>query len=209
MSYTVLDSPCTATFEIKKSQFLAYAYPLADKGELSDYFQQLQQTHPTARHICYAYIIGNPNNTTHAGFDDAGEPSGTAGRPILNVLQHKKIGNCVIFVVRYFGGIKLGAGGLTRAYSTATQLVVEKMNLKPFVAKESLTIITDFANEAYVRHQVTVLGGHIVDCAYGDKVRLDVELCEKDSQDLQEKLSHCAVLIQDKLDNKTSLTTKP
>ena len=128
MSYYTLSDPYTATLEFKKSQFLGFGYPIDSREQLMFHVEQLRNQYPDARHVCYGYIIGDPHNTTSAGFDDDGEPGGTAGKPILNVLQHKGIGNCVVIVVRYFGGIKLGAGGLTRAYSSTAQAVVDNMN---------------------------------------------------------------------------------
>lgn len=109
--------PLPRDSKLKKSEFIAYAYPVTSRGQAMFHVEQLREQYPDARHFCWAYIIGDPDNTTSAGFDDDGEPSGTAGRPILNVLQHKSIGNVIVIVVRYFGGIKLGAGGLTRAYA--------------------------------------------------------------------------------------------
>ena len=176
MSYHTLAIPCQAIYEIKKSQFIAHAYPIAHKQDIMFHVEQLKSTYPDARHYCLAYILGDPHNTTHAGFDDDGEPTGTAGRPILNVLQHKAIGNVLVVVVRYFGGIKLGAGGLTRAYATATQMVVDEMRLVPFVAKSELNLSTAFANEAQVRYLVAQAGGEILAVTYKSEVKMRVQL---------------------------------
>lgn len=180
MTYATLSAPCQAVYEIKKSEFLAFAYPIDSREKLMFHVEQLRKQYPDARHICYGYIIGDPDNTTSAGFDDDGEPSGTAGRPILNVLKHKAIGDCVVFVVRYFGGIKLGAGGLTRAYSTACQLVVDKMTLSPFVAKSVIVIDTDFAHEAYVRHLLASINGEVLDVCYTKTVKIAVKIANHD-----------------------------
>ncbi|MDO5652336.1 MAG: YigZ family protein [Moraxella sp.] len=179
MSYHTLSAPCQAVYEIKKSEFLAFAYPISDRGQLMNHVEDLRQRYPDARHVCYGYIIGNPHNTTSAGFDDDGEPNGTAGRPILNVLQHKAIGNVLVAVVRYFGGIKLGAGGLTRAYATATQLVVDEMVLCAFIPTSTLIIDTNFANEAHVRYLVGQAAGQIVSAEYGMMVTLTVQLSDE------------------------------
>lgn len=176
MTYHTLSAPCQAVYEIKKSEFLAFAYPIKRKDELMFHVEQLKGSYPDARHHCLAYILGDPNNTTHAGFDDDGEPNGTAGRPILNVLQHKGIGNVLVVVVRYFGGIKLGAGGLTRAYATATQMVVDKMVLVPFVAKSRLMVVTDFAYEAQLRYVVAQFAGDIIAVDYDTQVTMQIEL---------------------------------
>jgi len=151
--------------------------------------EQLRVKYADARHHCWAYIIGDPNNTTSAGFDDDGEPNGTAGRPILNVLQHKSIGNVIIIVVRYFGGIKLGAGGLTRAYAGSAQAAVDEMVLLPYVPMAQVQIIAEFATEAQCRYVVEDLGGHIDDVTYSKQVTLTVTLAEADIDHLKERLA--------------------
>lgn len=195
MTYQTLSAPACAKLVIKKSEFLAFAYPLKDRDGLCVYRDKLIGAYPDARHICYGYIIGDPNNTTSAGFFDDGEPNGTAGRPILSVLQHKNIGDCVVFVVRYFGGIKLGAGGLTRAYAGATQMVIDAMVLSPFVAKVALCIDADFADEAFVRHCVGEIGGAVTDCVYGtDGVEMTLSVDSVLVTALLQSLGHLVVV---------------
>lgn len=188
MTYYTLTIPCTAKLDIKKSEFLGFAYPIASRDELVFHVEQLRQQYPDARHVCYGYIIGNPNNTTSAGFDDDGEPSGTAGKPILNVLQHKAIGNCLLAVVRYFGGIKLGAGGLTRAYSGTAQAVVDNMTLAEFVPMSKIAIETDFANESFVRHVLDEFNATIMTVDYGKNVLLTVEIAQQVIHDVSKKI---------------------
>ncbi|PIE47745.1 MAG: YigZ family protein [Gammaproteobacteria bacterium] len=170
MSYQTLVNAVTARIEIKKSDFIAHAYPVISREQAMSYVEQLKNKYPDARHHCWAYIIGDPKNTTSAGFDDDGEPSGTAGRPILNVLQHKAIGNVIIIVVRYFGGIKLGVGGLTRAYAGSAQAVVDEMVLVPYIPKVQVQIETDYANEAQIRYLVGAINGQIDSVAYVNEV---------------------------------------
>lgn len=176
MTYHTPAQPCQAVYEIKKSEFFAFAYPITHKEQITFHVEQLKAQYPDARHHCLAYIIGNPNNTTHAGFDDDGEPNGTAGRPILNVLQHKGIGNVLVVVVRYFGGIKLGAGGLTRAYATATQLVVDEMVLTPFVHRSIMTVACDFAHEAQVRYLLGQVGAVVMTTDYAQAVQMTAQI---------------------------------
>lgn len=176
MSYQTPSAPCDAVYEIKKSEFLAFAYPIDSREQAMDYVAKLRVRYPDARHHCFGYIIGDPNNTTSAGFDDDGEPNGTAGRPILNVLQHKAIGNCIIVVVRYFGGIKLGAGGLTRAYGTAAQMAVDQMVLTTFIPKSVLVIATSFAHEAQVRYLISAAAGEISAVDYAADVMITAQL---------------------------------
>lgn len=108
--------------EIKKSRFVAYAFELKSLDEVKTNLEQLKKQHKKATHICYAYVC-NINGVSEKCSDD-GEPGGTAGYPILNVIKKKNLSNTMVAVVRYFGGIKLGAGGLTRAYTKAASEVL-------------------------------------------------------------------------------------
>lgn len=203
MSYQTLKRAVRADLEIKKSQFIAFAYPVTSRDEAMFHVEQLRLEFPDARHHCWAYIIGDPNNTASAGFDDDGEPNGTAGRPILNVLQHKAIGNVIIIVVRYFGGIKLGAGGLTRAYAGSAQLAVDEMRLVEFVPKSTLIIETDFANEAQCRYIAAQLGGIIGEVNYSQTVQLPVTIADEHIAELQENLGTYGKLVEN--DRKQSI----
>lgn len=189
MSYQTLKRAVTARLEIKKSEFIAYAYPVTSRENAMFHVEQLRVQYADARHHCWAYIIGDPNNTTSAGFDDDGEPNGTAGKPILNVLQHKSIGNVIIIVVRYFGGIKLGAGGLTRAYAGSAQAAVDMMTLLEHVPMIQVQILAEFATEAQCRYVVDTLNGRIDDVAYSKQVLLTATLAEADIDSLKERLA--------------------
>ena len=109
----------TSTFEleINKSRFIAYKLELTSLDVVKPFLEQLKKEHKKARHVCYAYVY-NKEVISEKCSDD-GEPGGTAGYPILNVIKKKNLTNVLVAVVRYFGGIKLGAGGLTRAYTKA------------------------------------------------------------------------------------------
>lgn len=196
MSYQTLKNPVTARLEIKKSEFIAYAYPVNSREQAMFHVEQLREKYPDARHWCWAYIIGDPDNTTSAGFDDDGEPNGTAGRPILGVLQHKSIGNIIIIVVRYFGGIKLGAGGLTRAYAGSAQAAVDQMILQPFVPMTQVQILADFATEAQCRYVVESLEGTIEDVAYSKQVTLTVTIAEVNIETLKTELAMAGRVIE-------------
>lgn len=197
MSYQTLQHDVTARLDIKKSEFITYAYPADSREQAMFHVEQLREQYPDARHHCWAYIIGDPNNTTSAGFDDDGEPNGTAGRPILNVLQHKSIGNVIIIVVRYFGGIKLGAGGLTRAYAGSAQAAVDQMTLQPHVPMTTVNIVADFATETQCRYVVDSLNGRIEAVAYSKQVTLTVAIAEADITTLKERLAMDGRVLED------------
>lgn len=109
---------------IKKSRFITKLYYIEDVNNVNNIINELKKEYKKCTHICYSYIIG-PN----AKAVDDGEPSGTAGKPILNVLQKKNMTNVLCVVIRYFGGIKLGAGGLVRAYTRSASEVIKLVNL--------------------------------------------------------------------------------
>ena len=103
--------------EINKSRFIAYKLELNTLDEVKPFLERLKKEHKKARHVCYAYVFNR--DVISEKCSDDGEPGGTAGYPILNVIKKKNLTNVLVAVVRYFGGIKLGAGGLTRAYTKA------------------------------------------------------------------------------------------
>lgn len=107
----------TYELTISKSKFLAYSYEIKSLDEVKFHLDELRKEHKKAKHVCYAYVY--KNEVISEKCSDDGEPGGTAGYPILNVIKKKNLTNVMVVVVRYFGGIKLGAGGLTRAYTKA------------------------------------------------------------------------------------------
>ncbi|WP_027120752.1 YigZ family protein [Mycoplasmopsis lipofaciens] len=112
-------------YEIKKSKFYSYCFDITNKEEITNLKKTLNLEYKKATHICYGYSFLN-NGILNAGFDDDGEPSGTAGRPIRDLLLKRNIHNKVVFVIRYFGGIKLGAGGLIRSYIKSANLSIDE-----------------------------------------------------------------------------------
>ncbi|MHA3828817.1 IMPACT family protein [Mycoplasma sp. Z1473D] len=110
---------------VKKSTFIGYLIPLNSKDEVKDIISKLKKEHKKARHVCHAYLI-KQNGVETAGFSDDGEPKNTAGKPIYDLINLKGIDNVLVVVVRYFGGIKLGAGGLIRAYRECASLTINK-----------------------------------------------------------------------------------
>ncbi|MFI9652480.1 YigZ family protein [Guyparkeria halopsychrophila] len=162
----------------KKSRFIARAGPATDRQAALAFVDAMKADYPDARHHCWAYLIGNPATAASAAMNDDGEPSGTAGKPILNVIQHKGIGDLIVVVTRYFGGIKLGAGGLVRAYAGATQQVLAELPLIEHRPQRAFTLAFDFADEQPLRHWANLHGAQLLSVDYGPRVtaRLDVPL---------------------------------
>ena len=132
----------TAEFTEKRSRFIAYTSPAEDEEAARAFLARLRKEHYDARHCCSAWVLGAEGERQRS--NDDGEPGGTAGMPILEVLRRKNLTNAVLAVVRYFGGIKLGAGGLTRAYAHAAALGVAASRLARRVTLRRLLVTVDY-----------------------------------------------------------------
>lgn len=172
MTYPVPDAQVETLYEIKKSKFIAYAAFADSRDAAMALLAKVKAQYPDARHHCWAYLIGSPHQPAFLAMDDDGEPSGTAGKPILNVLQHKDVGDVMVIVTRYFGGIKLGAGGLVRAYSAAAQQAMSQLPTKQEVSLTEVSLDVDFKHEQFVRHLVQQNGGEVRTCDYAQQVTM-------------------------------------
>ncbi|WP_203141560.1 YigZ family protein [Marinobacter mangrovi] len=168
--------------DIKKSRFIARVAPVNSREEAMAFLERARADFPDARHHCWAYQIGRPGAATQAAMNDDGEPSGTAGKPILNVIQHKDMGDIMVVVIRYFGGIKLGAGGLVRAYAGATEAVLSEVTRRTQVPVRRLAITLGFALEQPVRHWCEQHEAHVEDVGYGEGVSMQVAVPEASVQ---------------------------
>jgi len=161
----------------KRSRFITYCEKVTNNEEFKHFLNRLKQKYPDARHYCYGFRIG-PLNYAQRGFSDDGEPNGTAGMPILNVIDHSEFSDVAIIVVRYFGGTKLGTGGLARAYSQAANTLLQQMEWVEFQQTQELTLCCDFPQEHQIRYLIDQLNGDIISVDYQQKVILIVELPE-------------------------------
>ena len=139
---TIEKQPEPAIFKDRKSKFIGYAFPVQNTGDVKTALEQLKKEHHSARHWCYGYRIGIEKIEERA--NDDGEPSNSAGMPILNQIKAQNLTNVLVVVVRYFGGVKLGVGGLINAYKTAAQMVLEKAEILEKIRTKNLQIIFDY-----------------------------------------------------------------
>jgi len=167
--------------EIKRSRFIAIAAPVANVAECQQFIQSVREEYPDARHHCTAFIAGAPDNTQCYGMSDDGEPSGTAGKPMFNVVSHSGLGQLAVVIVRYFGGIKLGTGGLVKAYSQATQMVLDELELVEVRPKYGVSIEADYAFESDIRHWLQQLDADPIECDYDHQVNFKVWLEEPEA----------------------------
>lgn len=161
----------------KKSRFITYCKKVTQTTEFKDFLNSLKKQYPDARHFCYGFRIGKLSHAQR-GFSDDGEPSGTAGMPILNVIDHSEYSDVAIIVVRYFGGTKLGTGGLARAYSEAATEVLKSMTWVDYEAKQIIQLQCDFKQEHQLRYLVKQLDGEIINIEYTLQVEISISIAE-------------------------------
>lgn len=130
---------CKIEFEEKKSKFIGYIKPVFSKEEAEEFIKKIKEKHKDATHNCSTYKI-NINGLEYFKFDDDGEPSGTAGKPMGDILNYMRVTNLVVVATRYFGGVKLGAGGLVRAYAKTAKLAINEAEIIDFVDKVDLML---------------------------------------------------------------------
>jgi uncharacterized YigZ family protein len=164
-TYTLAHS-VSAEIDVRKSRFIACAIPVADRDAAMLELERLRAGHPGATHVCWALLAGG-----QSGMSDDGEPSGTAGRPILEVLRHHEVDGVLAAVVRYYGGIKLGAGGLVRAYTDAIARAMLTAERIERIERGLLAIEMDYADEARVRRWIEQHEAELIDTAYAMTVR--------------------------------------
>ncbi|GAA6146225.1 IMPACT family protein [Thalassolituus maritimus] len=159
------DATHEAEIDVKNSRFIAEILPITDEQQLRIRQRELKANHPKASHVCYGFRLVNAQGQTMEGFSDDGEPGGTSGPPILKVMQHRDLINCAILITRYFGGIKLGTGGLQRAYGDATNEVIRAAgtdNFHNWKPTTTLTVSCGFENEASLRRTLAEVGVDLV-----------------------------------------------
>jgi uncharacterized YigZ family protein len=162
--------------EIKRSRFLGVAVPARSDEDVARSLDEIRREFPDATHHCWASILGDPDKSARMRMDDDGEPSGTAGRPILSVLQHKRVGDVLLVVVRYFGGRKLGAGGLVRAYSSTASGVLDRLPTAESRHMALATVRLDYHDEEPARRLLGAEGVEILGVRFESEVLLDVRL---------------------------------
>lgn len=159
----------SVTLRIKNSRFIATAEPFEDSAAVKQRIEGIRAQNPGCDHVVYALSVGNEKNRSFAMSDD-GEPKGTAGRPALEVLRGSEITNCLVSIVRYFGGTKLGTGGLVRAYGGATKEVLEALPVAELVEKLHFSVEMAYEHHDAVRRALSESGAEITGEQFGETV---------------------------------------
>ena len=175
-SFTILTSAVEHQLSEKNSDFLTFLQPVKNRDEAMHWVEQYRSQYRDASHVCWAFVIGHTRQPEAQAFSDDGEPSGTAGRPMLHVLTERELGNSLAVVVRYFGGVKLGAGGLVRAYAAAVSQAASLAQLSTISPQTELSIQLGFADESKVRQLLCEHQGELLNSDYSHLVTLTIRL---------------------------------
>ncbi len=163
---------------IERSRFIGYAQRVTTEEEATAFIAMIKKKHWDATHNCSAFVIGE-NDQIQRSSDD-GEPSGTAGKPILECIKKNQCKDTVVVVTRYFGGIKLGAGGLVRAYTAGTVAALQGAGIVAQILHETISITVDYTWWGKVENELRVGGQRVADTVYTDKVTVYVLIPEAD-----------------------------
>lgn len=171
--WATLAGPVESELVIRKSRFLGRVMPVSGRAEAYAEVERLRALHPGAVHVCWALLAGGQS----AAVDD-GEPSGTAGRPMLDVLRHQQLEGVLATVVRYFGGIKLGAGGLVRAYTDTVATALQQAERVPIIRQVLLGCRIGYGLEGSLRRELAARGGELQHIEHGAEVTAWLQLPE-------------------------------
>ena len=185
-SFHTIQSPSEGVYKEKGSKFLGFAYPVSDESGIKNKLGELHKKYFDASHHCYAWILGEDKKHFRA-FDD-GEPNHSAGAPILGQIRSKNLTNVLIVVVRYFGGTKLGVGGLTQAYKAAAELALTNAKIIEVEITVSLVLDYDYISSPEVMRLVKEFDLSIENQTYDERARMEVSVKSKLKEKTIEKL---------------------
>lgn len=170
--FKTISAPSQGLYKEKGSKFFGYSYPINSEDEVKPIIDELKKEHNQARHWCFAYRL-SPDGSHYRANDD-GEPSNSAGAPILGQLQSYEITNCLVVVVRYFGGTKLGVGGLITAYKTAAQLALEEANIIEAFVNQHFLFTFNYDQTSDVNRFINEQNATIIDQTFEMKCTMKV-----------------------------------
>ncbi len=172
--YHTIEAPIEGLYKEKGSKFIAYGFPVADEEEIQASLDEVRKLHPKARHHCYAFRLGIGGHRFRA--NDDGEPSGTAGKPILGQLIKRELTNIIVIVVRYFGGTLLGTSGLIRAYKESTIDALEQASIIKEIVDDVFILTFDYAIMSNVMNTVKSLEINIVEQSFENSGQLKIAI---------------------------------
>lgn len=185
MEYKTIARRCEARFIEKKSEFIGYLCPVQTEEQAVAFIEEIRAMHRKATHNCYAYILRENNAARHS---DDGEPGGTAGVPIYEVLRKEGLTDVCCVVTRYFGGVLLGAGGLVRAYTKGAKDAIDAAQIKCMAEAVKLAVTVDYGLYGRLAQVFADFDARIEDERFADNVRIVLHIRAENSQKLTDKL---------------------
>lgn len=168
---------------IQRSRFITSVAHAPDADAAHAFVTKLREEFSDATHNCWAFVAGPPGSTTHIGMSDDGEPHGTAGRPMLTALLHSGVGEIVAVCTRYYGGVKLGTGGLSRAYSGGVVLALESLPTDERVDRRTVVVVVGYPDVDAVQRLVAEREWVLVDESFGADVRMELQVPDDELAD--------------------------
>ena len=184
--YHTVNSRGTGEIVEKKSRFIADVFPVSSEEEAFAHLEEIRKRYWDARHHCWAYVIGR--NPASERMSDDGEPAGTAGKPILEVIRGRELTNVFVVVTRYFGGTLLGTGGLVRAYTAAASEALSHTEVITRIHGFRMRISTDYTGFGKIQYILAQRGLHTLDTVYTDRVELTVLVPDGEERSLEKEL---------------------
>ncbi len=169
--------------EVERSRFITTVQPVKATAEAQTFIASIKSEFPDANHNCWAYLVGPPGSTDQVGLSDDGEPHGAAGKPMLIALQYSGLGDTAVVVSRYFGGIKLGKGGMVKAYTAAVKTALEQLSRAERVAWVQFIATFDYALVKPFERRLVEFEAEVLDMDYGEKVGCRLRLPEERHED--------------------------
>lgn len=185
-TYKTITTPAEGIYKEKGSKFLSFAHPVSSVDEVKEWIKEYRKRFFDARHVCYAYVIG-PDKAEFRANDD-GEPSGTAGRPILGQINSNDLTNVLVVVIRYFGGILLGTGGLIVAYKEACADALGQAEIVERIVEETVFARFDYILTNEVMRVAKDTGARIANQTYGNDCMIELSVRKDDADILRAKL---------------------
>lgn len=187
--------------EVKGSRFIATADRASTVDEARTVIDSVREEFANATHNCWAYVAGPPGTLSASAASDDGEPGGTAGRPMLNVLIHSDLGEIAVVVTRFFGGVKLGRGGLVRAYSNSVRRVIRELPQVEYVTRCVIRVSVPYTLADVTRHVASLRDARIVAESFTDEASFDISVAVDDAEvfiaDVREATSGSARIVTD------------
>ena len=189
LRYAIPSRIYTVEEVIKRSRFITTAAHAPDADAANAFVGSVRELFPDATHHCWAFVAGPPGSTAHIGMSDDGEPHGTAGRPMLSVLLRSEVGEIVTVCARYFGGVKLGTGGLSRAYAGGVKLLLQTLPTESKIKRVRITVRVAYPHVENLQRLLEDLEALVEHEDYGEEVRYQIAVPATTLETLREQLA--------------------